>query len=428
MGLGLVVVGAQWGDEGKGKLVDWFAHQVDAVVRFQGGHNAGHTILVGDQKMVLHLIPSGVFCETVSCLVIGPGVVVSLEALTEEIRSLEKSGIVLQDRLKIALGCPLVLPFHQQLDYLLEKRKGQAKIGTTGRGIGPAYEDQVGRRAVHVFDLLHPDRLLTKLQRLADYHNVHLQSLGGQQVDVETTHRMLVAMTAFIAPMIADVSVLLNREYAKKWVLFEGAQGTLLDIHHGTYPYVTSSSCVAGAACVGAGVSPRYFSKIIGVAKAYCTRVGSGPFPTELHDEVGKRIQQQGLELGATTARVRRCGWFDVPAMKRSIFLNGFSALSLMKLDVLDTLDEIKVCTHYLCDGERVDIMPVDIDATHVSPQYKYFPGWKKSIQHIRNFEQLPKETQYYVRGLEELLDVPISFLSVGSQRAETIVLDAFIQ
>jgi adenylosuccinate synthase len=352
MSKNVVVIGTQWGDEGKGKVVDWLTDHSQGVVRFQGGHNAGHTLVIGGKKTVLHLVPSGILRKGVTCY-IGNGVVLSPKALIDEMDELERAGVEVAARLRVSEACPLILPFHAALDVARESAQGAAKIGTTGRGIGPAYEDKIARRAVRVRDLLVPERFTAKLEPLLDFHNFVLTKyLGAKPVDFAKTRDEALALAPRLAPMVADVSRELYQAVgAGRNLLFEGAQGALLDIDHGTYPYVTSSNCVAGAAAAGAGIGPQLLHYVLGITKAYATRVGSGPFPTELADATGELLRKRGQEFGATTGRPRRCGWFDAAALRRSIQINGVSGLCITKLDVLDGMDEVRLCTGYRIDG-----------------------------------------------------------------------------
>ncbi len=425
MAKNVVVIGTQWGDEGKGKIVDWLTDQASGVVRFQGGHNAGHTLVVGGKKTVLHLIPSGILRPGVECF-IGSGVVLSPEALLKEIDQLEAAGIEVARRLKIAPTCPLILPYHTALDQAREAARGAGKIGTTGRGIGPAYEDKVARRAVRVIDLFDPARLESKLRENIALYNVQLQHLyQAPAVDFDSVWQTLQGLAERICPMVADVSRLLTEMNARgDKLLFEGAQGTLLDIDHGTYPFVTSSNCVAGAAAPGAGVAPQMLNYVLGIVKAYTTRVGSGPFPTELFDEVGAGLGERGQEFGATTGRARRCGWFDAAALKRAIQINGVSGMCITKLDVMDGLEQIQICTGYEINGEYTDILPFGADAVaNCTPVYETLPGWSESTFGIRDYDALPANARAYLQRIEALCGAPIAMISTGPDREETIVL-----
>ena len=425
MSKNVVVVGAQWGDEGKGKIVDWLTDHAQGVVRFQGGHNAGHTLVIGGRKTVLHLIPSGVLHEKVACY-IGNGVVLSPQALMEEIETLEAAAVDVRSRLRISEACPLILPYHAALDQARETAKGAGKIGTTGRGIGPAYEDKVARRAIRLQDLFHRERFSTKLREVLDFHNFVLgRYFHAATVDFQKTFDETMRLAERIKPMVADVPRLLY-EAAKAGhnLLFEGAQGTLLDIDHGTYPYVTSSNCVAGAAAAGAGIGPRELHYVLGVTKAYTTRVGSGPFPTELDDDVGRQLASRGNEFGATTGRPRRCGWFDAAALKRSIQLNGVAGLGVTKLDVLDGMETVQLAIGYRVNGARSDILPAGAEALEgCEPVYEELPGWKESTVGLTRFGQLPGAAQDYLKRIEQVCAVPIDLISTGPERAQTIVL-----
>jgi adenylosuccinate synthase len=421
----VVVIGTQWGDEGKGKIVDWLTDRAQGVVRFQGGHNAGHTLVIGDKKTVLHLIPSGILREKVACY-IGNGVVLSPQALIEEIEALEAATVDVRSRLKISEACPLILPHHAALDRAREAAKGEGKIGTTGRGIGPAYEDKVARRAIRLQDLFHHERFSMKLREVLDFHNFVLRNyFHAGTVDFQKTIDESMRLAERIKPMVADVPRLLyEATQAGQNLLFEGAQGTLLDIDHGTYPYVTSSNCVAGAAAAGAGIGPRELHYVLGVTKAYATRVGSGPFPTELDDEVGRQLASRGNEFGATTGRPRRCGWFDAAALKRAIQINGVSGLGVTKLDVLDGMETLQLAIGYRVDGARSDILPVGAEALEgCEPVYEELPGWKESTVGLTRFGQLPGAAQDYLRRIEQICAVPIDLISTGPERAQTIVL-----
>lgn len=420
----VVIVGAQWGDEGKGKIVDLLTERADAVVRSQGGHNAGHTIVVGNQKTVLHLIPSGILhANTLNF--IGQGVVLSPSALLQEIQVLETNGIPVRDRLKISSACHLLLPYHAALDKARELARGGAAIGTTLRGIGPAYEDKVARRGLRAVDLLSPQLFQEKLAQVMAYHNFMLQNyyhvspLDYKQVLDET-----MAMAEVIKPLLADVSAMLA-DYRKKQanLLFEGAQGTFLDIDHGTYPFVTSSNTTAGGAATGSGVGPSHLDYVLGIVKAYSTRVGSGPFLTELQDEVGQHLSSQGQEFGATTGRARRCGWLDIPMLRRSIQLNGLTAMALTKLDVLDGLPTVKLCVAYRCKGEILELPPVDIkDWKDCEPIYEELHGWQTPVFGVRSLDALPLEAVVYIRRIETLLELQFDIISTGPDRDAIIM------
>ena len=419
----VVVVGTQWGDEGKGKIVDWLTDHSQGVVRFQGGHNAGHTLVVNGKKTVLRLIPSGILRGNVTCY-IGNGVVLSPSALIQEMDELIAAGVEVAPRLRISEACPLILEYHVALDQAREK--GASKLGTTGRGIGPAYEDKVGRRAIRLQDLFKPVRFAEKLEGLLDYHNFVLEHYyHAPKVDFNKTLEESLASAARLAPLVADVPRALyeaNRE--GKNLLFEGAQGTLLDIDHGTYPFVTSSNCVAGAAAAGAGVGPSQLHYVLGITKAYTTRVGGGPFPTELTDDVGRHLATRGHEFGAVTGRPRRCGWFDAAALKRSIQINGVSGLCITKLDVLDGVESVKICIGYDVDGKFSDILPVGAEELALCvPRYEEMPGWQESTVGVKRLEGLPKTARDYLSRIAKLTGVPIDLISTGPDREETIVL-----
>ncbi len=425
MGKSVVVVGSQWGDEGKGKVVDLLTEGVGAVARFQGGHNAGHTLVIDGEKTVLHLIPSGILREGVLCL-IGNGVVVSPAALMEELALLEGKGVPARERLRISPACPVILPSHVALDQAREKARGKAAIGTTGRGIGPAYEDKVARRGVRVGDLFHRERLAAKLGELLDYHNFVLQKFFGEPAqDFQRIQEDSLAVAELLRPMVADVGGLLHEKRAAgESLLFEGAQGTLLDIDHGTYPFVTSSNTTAGAAASGTGVGPRELDYVLGITKAYTTRVGAGPFPTELFDELGQHLARRGHEFGATTGRPRRCGWFDAVALRRAHQINSFSGLCITKLDVLDGLDTLRICVSYQCGSDSWSELPSGAEAVaECRPEYIEMPGWKASTLGVRRYEDLPAEARNYLVRMEELVGVPVDIISTGPERSETIVL-----
>ena len=420
----VVVIGTQWGDEGKGKIVDLLTEKMSGVVRFQGGHNAGHTLVIGGEKTVLHLIPSGILREKVKCF-IGNGVVVSPDALLQEIEMLNQAGIPVMSRLVVSDSCPVILPSHIRLDQCREISRRSGKIGTTGRGIGPAYEDKVARRGIRIKDLYDESNLKAKLGELLDYHNFLLSKLyGSEAIDFQQTYDTLVANGALLGEIVGDVSSLLNEGLSKgERFLFEGAQGALLDIDHGTYPFVTSSNCVSGAAASGSGVGPGALDYVLGITKAYTTRVGSGPFPTELSDEIGARIAERGAEFGATTGRPRRCGWFDVVALRRSSQINGLSGVCVTKLDVLDGLDSIKVCTGYRLHGEVIDLPPSGADAlSECEPIYEVLPGWSGSTYGITRWADLPENAKSYLAYLEKQIGVPIDIVSTGPDRSETII------
>ncbi|VVE67721.1 adenylosuccinate synthetase [Pandoraea anapnoica] len=432
-GRNVVVIGTQWGDEGKGKVVDWLTDHAQGVVRFQGGHNAGHTLIIGGKKTILRLIPSGIMHKEVTCY-IGNGVVLSPEALFKEIEELESAGLNVCGRLRISEACTLILPYHVAIDQAREARRGAGKIGTTGRGIGPAYEDKVGRRALRVQDLFDPKAFAERLRENLDYHNFVLtQYLGASAVDFQETLDKMLSYAERLRPMIADVSQELyavNREGKK--LLFEGAQGTLLDIDHGTYPFVTSSNCVAGAASAGAGVGPQQLHYVLGITKAYCTRVGAGPFPSELYDAdnparqeaIGLQLATVGKEFGSVTGRPRRTGWMDAAALKRSIQINGVTGLCMTKLDVLDGLETVRLCVGYKIDGKAIDILPRGaVDVARCEPVYEDFPGWTQSTVGVTSWDQLPVQAQNYLKRIEEVSGIPIDMVSTGPDRDETILL-----
>lgn len=424
MSKNVVVVGAQWGDEGKGKIVDWLTDHAQGVVRFQGGHNAGHTLVIGGKKTVLHLIPSGILRDKVS-VYIGNGVVLSPSALFEEIDTLEKMGVNVVSRLSISEACPVIMPHHVALDRAREAAKGADKIGTTGRGIGPAYEDKIARRGIRVQDLLHPERFAGKLREVLDFHNFVLQNyLKADTVDFQKSLDQTLAYAERIKPLVADVPrMLFEANKAGKSLLFEGAQGTLLDIDHGTYPFVTSSNCVAGAAAAGAGIGPQNLHYVLGITKAYTTRVGSGPFPTELNDERGQYLAERGNEFGSTTGRARRCGWFDGAALKRAIQINGMSGLCMMKLDVMDGMPHVQLGVGYKMNGVACDILPFGAELlAQCEPVYEDMPGWTESTLGVTQFDKLPKAAQNYLHRMEEVCGVPIDIISTGPDREQTIV------
>lgn len=425
----VVIIGTQWGDEGKGKIIDWLSESTQGVVRFQGGHNAGHTLIINGQKTVLRLIPSGIMHAGLPCF-IGNGVVLSPEALFKEIGELESAGVDVRSRLRISEACTLILPYHIAVDQAREIKRGAAKIGTTGRGIGPAYEDKVARRALRVQDLFHPETFAEKLKEVMEYHNFMLtQYLGASALDYQTVLDETLAFAEQLRPMVIDVSATLHEIQEKGGrLLFEGAQGTLLDVDHGTYPYVTSSNCVAGAAAAGAGVGPTKLNYILGITKAYCTRVGAGPFPTELYnaegmnDASGKHMADVGKEFGSVTGRARRCGWFDAAALKRSIQINGVTGLSMMKLDVLDGLPEVKLCVGYQVDGKQVDLLPRGADeVARCVPVYETFAGWSESTFGLTKWDELPANAQAYLNRIEQVCGVPIDIVSTGPDRVHTI-------
>ncbi len=424
MAKNVVVIGSQWGDEGKGKIVDWLTDHAQGVVRFQGGHNAGHTLVIGGKKTILRLIPSGILRDGIACY-IGNGVVLSPDSLLKEIGELESAGVDVTGRLRISEACPLILPYHVAIDHAREAAKGAGKIGTTGRGIGPAYEDKVARRAIRLQDLMHRERFAAKLGEVLDYHNFVLKNyFRAAIVDFQKILDDTLALADRIKPMVADVPrMLYEAQKAGKNLLFEGAQGTLLDVDHGTYPFVTSSNCVAGAACAGAGVGPHLLHYVLGITKAYTTRVGSGPFPTELEDDIGRHLAERGNEFGSVTGRPRRCGWFDAAALKRSIQINGISGLCVTKLDVLDGVETLQLGVAYRLGGERLDLMPSGAEAlAECAPIYEEIPGWSGSTVGLTRYEQLPQEARHYLQRIEQICEVPVDMISTGAERTETIV------
>ncbi len=430
----IVVVGTQWGDEGKGKIVDLLTDRVAAVVRFQGGHNAGHTLVIDGHKTVLHLIPSGILREEVECF-IGNGVVLAPDALEKEVAQLEESGLNVKNRLKISDACPLILDYHVALDQARETARGKKAIGTTGRGIGPAYEDKVARRGLRAGDFRNMEAMKAKLAETLEFHNFALENYyKAEKVDFDTLWAKCERYAKLIVPMLADIPNLIA-EYNKqgKNLMFEGAQGTLLDIDQGTYPFVTSSNTTAGGAAAGAGIGPTELDYVLGITKAYATRVGGGPFPTELQyncdtdegDVIGKILGTRGHEFGATTGRQRRCGWFDAVALRRSAQINGLTGICLTKLDVMDTLEEVNVCVAYEKAGQKVDLPPTSADEYEVcEPVYVTMPGWQTSTVGIESWEALPQAAKDYIRFIEEQVGVKVSILSTGPDRAETLVLD----
>lgn len=425
MGKTVVVLGAQWGDEGKGKIVDLLTEKAAAVVRFQGGHNAGHTLVIHGKKTVLHLIPSGILRENALCF-IGNGVVLSPAALRQEIDELEARGVEVRSRLKISPATPLIMPYHIAIDQARERASGAKAIGTTGRGIGPAYEDKVARRGIRVADLFYPEQLAEQLRAAIDYHNFVLASwLQADNVDYQQVLDEALSFGEYIKPMIADVSSLLHeiRKNGQR-ILFEGAQGSLLDIDHGTYPYVTSSNTTIGGVLAGTGVGANAIDYVLGIAKAYTTRVGGGPFPTELNDATGELLRERGNEFGATTGRPRRCGWIDMVALKRAVQINGFSGLAITKLDVLDGMPSIKICIAYEYRGKRRELAPLDAAGwNECKPVYLEFPGWEEPTAGIREFVRLPAAARAYLRAIEELSGCPLALVATGADRLETIML-----
>ena len=433
MAKNVVIIGTQWGDEGKGKIVDLITDKVSSVVRFQGGHNAGHTLVINGNKTVLHLIPSGIFRNNVQCL-IGHGVVLSMSALLKEMGELEKSGVEVKSRLKISPSCPLILPYHNALDNAREAYRGATAIGTTGNGIGPAYEDKVSRRGLRVGDLLDETLFSEKLKRVMEYHNFTLKNYYNQEVvDYQKTLDEAISQASTIKPMIFDVAEEIHTRMSKdENILFEGAQGALLDIDQGTYPYVTSSNTTSGAAVTGSGIGVRDIDYVLGIVKAYTTRVGGGPFPTELNydistdegDAVGKELCSRGQEFGATTGRQRRCGWLDLVILNRSFKISAVSGICLTKLDVLDELDSIKICVAYEINGEKTTTPPFSAEGYDIAkPVYIEMPGWNSSTIGTRSFGELPIEAQNYIRKIEELSHLPVDILSTGPDRDETLIL-----
>jgi adenylosuccinate synthase len=430
MGKNVVILGTQWGDEGKGKIVDLLTDQVAAVVRYQGGHNAGHTLVIDGEKTVLHLIPSGILRDNVMCF-IGNGVVLSPEALMKELKELEAKGVPVRERLRISPACPLILPYHVALDQAREKARGEAKIGTTGRGIGPAYEDKVSRRGLRVADLFNAERFAVKLAEVLEYHNFSLEHYYKvEPVDFQKTFDEAMVYAEWLRPLMTDVTARLHelrREGAN--IMFEGAQGSLLDIDHGTYPYVTSSNTTAGGTATGSGFGPLYLDYVLGITKAYTTRVGSGPFPTELFDEIGARLAERGHEFGSTTGRARRCGWFDAVILRRAMEVNSISGLCLTKLDVLDGLDVIRICVGYRNEAGNVITVPTDADSyLGLEPVYEEVPGWSESTLGAQTLAQLPDNARDYISRIEELVGAPVDIISTGPDRNETIILRKIFQ
>jgi len=425
MSKNIVVIGTQWGDEGKGKIVDWLAESAQGVVRFQGGHNAGHTLWINGKKTILRLIPSGIMHEHVTCY-IGNGVVLSPEALVSEIQELESNGVDVRSRLKISPACPLILPMHIAIDQARERHLGLDKIGTTGRGIGPAYEDKVARRALRLQDLFDEALFDEKLRAALDYHNFLLtQYYDASALSFDEVKAAAMQHAEALKEMVSDVSSNLRQaQLAKQNLLFEGAQGAMLDIDHGTYPYVTSSNCVAGAAAVGAGVGPQSINYVLGIAKAYTTRVGEGPFPTELTDETGAHLASVGKEFGSVTGRPRRCGWFDAAALKRSVTINGVTGLCVTKLDVLDGLETIRIGVGYRYQGKFLDVLPTGAQAaTEAEPVLESLAGWTESTVGITDYDKLPVNARRYLQRISELCEIPIDMISTGPDRIETIML-----
>jgi len=422
----VVVVGAQWGDEGKGKVVDIYTEFADDVVRYQGGNNAGHTLVVGDEKLILHLIPSGILHAGKRCI-IGNGVVLDPEVFIKEVNNLKSNGHLQDDGcLLLSESLHVIMPYHKRIDIAREAKSGAKKIGTTGRGIGPAYEDKAGRRGIRLMDLIDRELFARKLTEFLEEKNFLLEKmLGDKPFTFEEIFEQYCAYAEILRKYVADTSLLLYRDIREgKNILFEGAQGTLLDVDHGTYPYVTSSSTCVGGACTGAGVSPRDIHEVIGISKAYVTRVGSGPFPTELEEADGEKLRQVGREFGSTTGRPRRCGWFDAIVGKYAVRINGLTGVALTKLDVLDGFDTIRICTGYAYDGKILDELPANLEIfDRCRPLYEEMPGWKADISNARSFADLPENAQNYVRRLEELIGCPIVLVSVGARRDQSIML-----
>ena len=423
----LVILGSQWGDEGKGKIVDLLTEKVDYVIRYQGGHNAGHTLVVDGQKTALHLIPSGILRPHVRC-VIGNGVVLSPEALVKEIKMLEERGHSVVDRLHVSSNCPLIMQVHVELDRAREAARGDSKIGTTGRGIGPAYEDKVSRRGLRVADAMDPLRFAAKARELMDYHNFILSNFyHAEPVDVEAMIEETLDAVNYFGGAVCDTVDLVHRSRRDgKVMLFEGAQGSLLDIDHGTYPFVTSSNTTAGGVATGSGLGPRYIDAILGITKAYATRVGSGPMPTELFDSVGEHLALKGQEVGTTTGRGRRCGWFDAVAVRHAIEVNSISGICLTKLDVLDGLDEVSICVAYeLPNGEVVDYLPTGDDFSEAKPIYETMCGWNETTFGMTSLDEMPRAAKEYIRRLNELVGAPVDIVSTGPDREQTIVISS---
>ncbi len=422
----VVVIGTQWGDEGKGKVVDLLTDGVTAVVRFQGGHNAGHTLVIGATRTVLHLVPSGIMRPGIECL-IGHGVVVAPGALVEEIRTLEAAGVPVRERLRMSPACPLILPSHIALDQAREAARGSDAIGTTGRGIGPAYEDRSARRALRAVDLLEPGAAEERIGALVEMHNFVLERYyGAETLDPGAVREEVLAAAEVLAPLIADVAGRLHAIHAGGGrILLEGAQGTLLDVDQGTFPFVTSSSTTAGGAATGSGLGPRAIDYVLGVVKAYTTRVGGGPFPTELGDTVGRRLADRGREFGATTGRPRRCGWLDAVGLRRAVAVNSVSGLCVTKLDVLDGLDPVRICVAYELDGERLEVPPVGARAlARCRPVYEELPGWRESTAGLTDLAALPARARAYLDRVVELVGAPLHIISTGPERDETILIE----
>lgn len=420
-----VVLGSQWGDEGKGKVVDLLTENAAAVVRFQGGHNAGHTLVIGGKKTVLHLIPSGILREGVECM-IGNGVVLAPDALMKEMAELEAEGVPVRERLRLSESCQLILPYHVSLDHAREVARGKAAIGTTGRGIGPAYEDKVSRRGLRLGDLFHRERFAAKLGEVLDYHNFVLKNyFKAEPLDFQQLLDQTLSYAEVLEPLVTDVPERLRQlRLADANVMFEGAQGTLLDIDHGTYPFVTSSNTTAGGACTGSGVGPLDLSYVLGITKAYTTRVGAGPFPTELFDAMGEHLARRGHEFGSTTGRPRRCGWFDAVALNRAVAINSITGLCVTKLDVLDGLETLRLCVGYKCGSAEFNVPPAGAESfATCEPVYEEMPGWQESTLGITRYEDLPGNARRYLERIQEITGVPVDMISTGPDRDQTIVL-----
>ncbi|MBI4683974.1 MAG: adenylosuccinate synthase [Nitrospirae bacterium] len=420
----IVIVGAQWGDEGKGKIVDVLTEKADCVARYQGGHNAGHTVVINNEKFILHIIPSGILHKGKPCI-IGNGVVVDPLSLIEEIEGLKKRGIEVGNNLFLSKNAHLIMPYHSAIEREQEKLKGSKKIGTTGKGIGPAYVDKIARIGMRTGDLLYPEIFKEKLRTNLTHVNLILKSLyKAEGFDLDDVYREYMGYAERLSEYIADTDVILNKMIdEKKNLLFEGAQGTLLDVDHGTYPYVTSSSASAGGACTGLGVSPIKITKVIGIVKAYTTRVGEGPFPTEIKDSLGEKLREKGGEYGATTGRPRRCGWLDIVALRHAVRINGFSGLVITKLDILDGIKKIKICTAYKCDGKKYKEFPKELHLLErCEPVYEEFSGWEENTSGVKKFGNLPKEAQSYIKNIEKMLGVEIQIISSGQKRDEIIM------
>ncbi|MAM70425.1 MAG: adenylosuccinate synthase [Gammaproteobacteria bacterium] len=425
MGKSVVILGTQWGDEGKGKIVDLLTEKASTVVRFQGGHNAGHTLVIKGEKTVLHLLPSGILRDNVRCI-IGNGVVLSPDALLKEIDELNDKGISVEEKLHISTACPLILPYHVALDQARELKKGNEKIGTTGRGIGPAYEDKAARRGIRMGELLNAEHFARRLEEVLEYHNFALQSYYGvDPIDYQQTLDQSLEMGERIRPMVGDtIDILHTARKDGENILFEGAQGSLLDIDHGTYPFVTSSNTTAGGTATGSGYGPLYLDYVLGITKAYTTRVGAGPFPTELFDKVGEQLFTKGKERGATTGRNRRCGWFDAAALKMAIRINSVSGICLTKLDVLDGLETVKVCTGYKgINGSSMACLTSFDQYDHLEPIYEELPGWSESTFGVKSLDELPDNARAYISYIEEKIEAPVDIISTGPDREETIIL-----